>query len=780
MCPLCIREALTKILLHKTAAYFKAGCFFAQKFPFFAQKSELKSRILSYIIIITIIGYAIPRSGRRIAPAEHFNRVRPPGHSQDIIRGSFAMLNIAYPAAAAMCCTIPPALKYITEKQPCREEVSAEFKKLCSLAIFLCALDFVTGIVLLFLPSIITVIPVCLYGIFLLYRLFLYLRASAAGMPERAKKLIQLFVICVAALPLALLIRSFPWLSAAVTLCLGAVHLFVIAPERERELNEEYTLARTKQQRVIDAVISDYYSVATVTSGKEVFHHRAGRIERVDKELVNVKDYDSHVRFYAAKLVYDRDREQYTRDASLKKIKEELSKAPVYQFTYRVDDGEGGFEYYKNKYVRCDNYDTAGEFVYGVYSADSELKQRDRIRLLLLEEQENKRRLDEALDAAQAASRAKSIFLFNMSHDIRTPMNAIIGFTDIAEKYVRDPDRVTESLDKIRLSSDHLLKLINNVLDMARIESGRTTIDTAPAKLRECCDAMQAMFDDMSKKKNLDFTVKADPSADLSVKLDRLHLNQVLANVVSNAVKYTPAGGRVTMSVARGSATEGRLGYDISVADNGVGMSKEFLATIFESFTREKSATESGIEGTGLGMSITKQLTEFMGGTINIESKKNKGTTVYLHFEFEPAEDISAKEKKTTQLAFDLMGKTVLLVEDNELNREIARDILEEEGLTVEEAEDGSVAVDMLQSCGPDYYDFVLMDIQMPNMNGYEATRAIRALPDAGFKTLPIIAMTANAFAEDKENARKAGMNGHIAKPVSIPEMIKTLREAVE
>ena len=381
----------------------------------------------------------------------------------------------------------------------------------------------------------------------------------------------------------------------------------------------------------------------------------------------------------------------------------------------------------------------------------------------------------------EAASRAKSAFLFNMSHDIRTPMNAIIGFTEMAQKHMDDPEKVAECLTKVHSSSKHLLSLINDVLDMARIESGKMQIEEKLINIREASKPAMAIAYETAQARDITLTLHSGPVGDEYIYGDPLKISQIALNIMSNAIKYTNPGGKVDVSVTEVPNDDPeRLVCDLTVEDTGIGMSEEFLARVFEPFERSASSTKSGVQGTGLGMAITRELVERMGGRIWVESEPGVGTKVTVRFNFRRAE---APEKAGTENGSELpdssilRGKKILLVEDNELNREIAVDILEEEGIVVDTAEDGTVAVEKMRNAAAGQYDLILMDIQMPQMDGYEATRAIRNLPEPFAAGIPIIAMTANAFDEDKQNALAAGMNGHIAKPLDVQKLLRTLFE---
>ena len=395
--------------------------------------------------------------------------------------------------------------------------------------------------------------------------------------------------------------------------------------------------------------------------------------------------------------------------------------------------------------------------------------------------QEQQGELENALELAQSANRAKTTFLFNMSHDIRTPMNAIIGFNNMARSHIDDKEIVLNSIKKVGTSSKQLLSLINDVLDMARIESGTVKCEYEPTDILE---ASGELVDIVKESMQKTLSVETDFSG---VKhrfalADALHVNRIIMNIIGNSVKYTPDGGAIRYTVRETPTDRDDFyGYDFIIEDNGIGMSEEFLEHIYEEFSREKTSTASGVQGTGLGMAITKKLVDLLGGTITIQSKLGEGTKTTVHLEMEAA-DPDAVTDEVTESDLDeaaLKDKKVLLVEDNELNREIAVDILEEVGMIVDTAEDGIVAVEKMKNAEEGQYDLILMDIQMPRMNGYEATKAIRELPDLHASAIPIIAMTANAFEEDKQNAFASGMNEHIAKPIDVEKLKKTIAKFI-
>ena len=388
--------------------------------------------------------------------------------------------------------------------------------------------------------------------------------------------------------------------------------------------------------------------------------------------------------------------------------------------------------------------------------------------------------LEEAKRAAIEANRAKSTFLFNMSHDIRTPMNAIIGFTGLLEKHQDEPGRRNDYLNKLKEASALLLGLINNVLEMSRIEKGHLDLDIQAWGVEQMYDSFCSVFLDMMVQKGITFCHSMDVEHEFLF-CDPIKVRDVILNLLSDAYKYTPRGGKVELYIRQYPCEEeGYVMMETIVKDNGQGISAEFLPHLFEEFTREHSTTDIKVEGTGLGMPIVKNLLDLMGGTIEVESAPGKGTTFKVYLKHRIAQKSDLLNVDMPDLSdVDFKGRRILLAEDNDLNAEIAIEILKDVGLVVDRANDGLQCVEMMEAAPSGYYDLVLMDIQMPRMNGYEATRIIRQMDDRVKANVTILAMTANAFEEDKREALESGMNAHLSKPIEVDKLVKTLKRSL-
>ena len=391
-------------------------------------------------------------------------------------------------------------------------------------------------------------------------------------------------------------------------------------------------------------------------------------------------------------------------------------------------------------------------------------------------------KIEKTAEQARMANEAKTRFLFNMSHDIRTPMNAIAGFCGLLEKNLQDEAKSRDYIKKIQISSDILLTIINQVLEMARIESGKVTLNLEPTDIREMVDAIHTVFESSLVQKSLEYQCSLNLQHPY-ILCDKTKVEEIILNIVSNSVKYTNPHGKISVTINEPeSADEGSANYVIIVEDTGIGMSQDYLPHIFEEFSREHTTTENRVAGTGLGLPIVKSLVELMGGTIEVESEAGKGSHFIINLSFRTIsrDEITGKQKPDISgIAEKLEGKRILLAEDNDLNAEIAETLLEEMKAEVIRAEDGNLCVDKLKEKPEGYFDMILMDIQMPNIDGYTATKMIRSLKDSKAQ-IPIVAMTANAYEEDRQKAHEAGMNGFIAKPLDVDEMIRVLGEIMK
>ena len=614
---------------------------------------------------------------------------------------------------------------------------------------------------------------------------------------------------------------------------------------------------------------------------------------------------EESMRGYIEKFVYEEDKEMLRRVFLQDSLRKELTADKVYHINYRViQDGE--MKYYQMKAVRAGAWTDVQGIVLGFRSVDAEIKN----------EIEQKGLLEDALMQANRANKAKSMFLSNMSHDIRTPMNAIVGFTALALTHIDRKEQVEEYLGKIMTSGNHLLSLINDVLDMSRIESGKMHLEEKPCRLSEILHGLRNIVQADIHSKQLDLYIDTVDVIDEDICCDKLRLNQVLLNLLSNAIKYTGAGGTISMRlIEKAGASSGYANYEFHIKDTGIGMSEEFVSHIFEPFEREKNTTHSGVQGTGLGMAITKNIVDMMNGSIQVKSEQGIGSEFIVNFTFrlnaeakevkeipqlwnlkalvvdddfntcdsvsymleqvgmraewtlsgkeavlrtrqavsrgagysvyiidwmlpdmngievtrrirkETGEDtpiivltaydwsdieeeakeagvtafcskplflselrsclnsivnVSDEDENKGNMTVDFEAGRILLAEDNELNQEIAVEILGDAGFTTEVAPNGQIAVDMLKKSEPGYYQVVLMDVQMPVMNGYEAVREIRNFENKKLASIPILAMTANAFEEDKQEALRCGMNDHIAKPINVKVLFETLKKVLD
>lgn len=404
------------------------------------------------------------------------------------------------------------------------------------------------------------------------------------------------------------------------------------------------------------------------------------------------------------------------------------------------------------------------------YLAYQKQKEKDRIQ---------HEELEKTAEAAEAANRAKSTFLFNMSHDIRTPMNAIIGYAELAGKHLSDSDKLNEYIKNIQVCGKKMLSIIDNVLELARIENNKAVLEESITKADDSLDSCVIMFRNSIKEKHQELIVDKEIQYP-HLYMDNAHVSEIILNILSNAIKYTGEGGKICCSLKQKPyEKEDWCLLEISVADNGIGISEDFQQHIFESFSRERTSTASGIEGTGLGMGIVKKLVDLMKGTIEVESKLGEGSTFTVRIPclIAKQEEISEKRLIKQEDKKSLAGKRILLAEDNDINAEIAMELLKEEGLILERAENGVICVEKLEKAPEGYYDLILMDVQMPDMDGYDATRKIRRLDDPEKAKIPIIAMTANTFSKDRKMALSSGMDDYVSKPVDMNLLVPLLEK---
>ena len=671
-----------------------------------------------------------------------------------------------------------------------------------------------------------------------------------------------------------------------------------ISEESNRKLEDQFA--------IVDALSRDYlnvYAINTQEGTVKIIKMEGYVTSGLEKNFQKAFSYTPLVQQYIEERVYSEDQQELLEALSIDKVTEKLNSDMEYTGSYRVLV-DGAIHNFQFTYVKAEGRRSREGFTVlaGFRNIDE----------IVREEQEQKQALAEALAQAQRANHAKTAFLNNMSHDIRTPMNAIIGFTSLAATHLDSRETVRNYLDKIMTSSKHLLSLINDVLDMSRIESGKVTIKEEETSLPEIMHDLKTIVQSDIKAKQFEFYIDTLDVTNETIICDKLRLNQVLLNILSNAMKYTKAGGTVSVRIIQtDSDLDAYASYQFRIKDNGIGMSEEFLKHLFEPFEREQTATVSGIQGTGLGLAITKNIIDMMNGTVEVESELGKGTEFIVSFRFRTVNqpektehleklmnlralivdddvntcmsvskmlssigmnpdwttqgkeavvrtkfaieenkpysayvidwlmpdmngievvrrirkvigdtatiiiltaydwaDIEEEAKEAGVTAFCskpiflselhqilvapytepeadieeepeelLKGKRILLVEDNEINQEIAQEILRAAGLVIDIVGDGTEAVDTIKNVEAGTYDLILMDIQMPIMDGYEATRQIRAMEDAERSSVPIVAMTANAFDEDRQRAMEAGMNGHVAKPIDISKLMDTLKD---
>lgn len=492
----------------------------------------------------------------------------------------------------------------------------------------------------------------------------------------------------------------------------------------------------------------------------------------LEQALIGREKIEETVRKYTEHFVVEDDRELLLDALDLDRIASTMNDDGHFMLNYRVQDAEGNVQWLRVSLAAAGGDSNYPRVVLGFKNVTEHM-------LRVEAEAEEHMRIEAELNKALQATQAKHAFLFNMSHDVRTPLNAIVGFATLTRKYINDPVRVAECLDAIDSASDQLVMLVNDVLDMSQLESGsmdiRAVSCSIPEKIKHVTEALAPVAADHQVEMQV---LVDDPG--VKVRADTPKLRRILSKVIDNAIKYNRAGGKVVID-AHGIEVGDRVDYTFIISDTGIGISPEFKAHLFENFEREANTTHTREYGAGLGLPITKALVNMMDGSIEVESEKGVGTTftIKLSFEVAPPDAVEQPLATDPEMAAELErihGKRVLVVEDNELNSLITETILTDAGLLVDIVTDGADAVNTVRHQPPHYYDLVLMDIQMPIMNGYDATRAIRALEREDIAGLPIVALSANALDEDRRMSLESGMNAHLAKPINVSDLLTTLK----
>lgn len=559
---------------------------------------------------------------------------------------------------------------------------------------------------------------------------------------------------------------------AMITLIFAIFILVLLLLYRRNAKEKAEEIANNKINTLLRCVSEDYvYLINVDLETQQEVRYKLFSGDALEDWADGHYNYTYCIEKYADDFVAEYDRQRFIEATKLSVLMDVLTIQNNYYIEYDVVI-DGNTMQYQGKFTISNEKPFENHMLISIRDITESARER------IAREKE----LSEARRMAESASKAKSAFLFNMSHDIRTPMNAIIGYTNLIEMHLDDKEKLQNYIKKIKYSSDFLLSLINNVLEMSRIESGKLTVDETIWNVEQFNDMLISVFEEEFKQKNLKFTREINIIHE-DVFCDALKLKEIYLNIISNAIKYTPKGGSINLKLEElPSDKEGYGNYRCVVSDTGIGMSEEFLTHIFEEFSRESTATESKVVGSGLGMPIVKRLVELMDGTITVESRLGEGTSFTVEIPHRIADRsklnrLKDYENDSGEAIFS--QKRILLAEDNDLNAEISEEILGGFGLKVERAVDGIDCVHKLQEAAEGYYDLILMDIQMPNMNGYDATMTIRHM-DGARADIPIIAMTANAFDEDKKNALSAGMNGHISKPIEINKLLSTLKSMLK
>ncbi len=532
----------------------------------------------------------------------------------------------------------------------------------------------------------------------------------------------------------------------------------------DRELQ---SLSREYMQRkdMIDGLSVEYLSIYYVDLDKDMIQvYQSGRYtSSLLKPGQHARDYSGFMNEYVEHWVHPEDRAMIAAQVAPQSLRRELDRQRAVHINFRCQWGEQT-EYLQMRIVRLGGLEPVSRVQLCTMSVDDKVRS-------AMEQQEF---LADALHQARTAVAAKNAFLSNMSHDMRTPLNAIAGFTMLARRHADDAAQVRRYLGMIEVSGRQLLRLINNVLEIARIESGGEQLSDSPCDLREIAQRVRTSLYAKAATKNVNLSLDLSGLRRALVRGDERKLEEILYHLASNAVKYTEPGGHVTIQIAEQEATAtGFRSYRLIVEDDGIGISQGFLEHIFESFAREQNTTLSGVYGTGLGLPIVKSIVEMMDGTIEVESEPRRGSRFIVTLPLR----LQIEEGRLAAGAPAVPGQKLLIVEDNELNMEIARELLQDAGFSVDTAENGQVGLQKVRDSKPGEYALVLMDIQMPVMDGYQTARAIRGLEQPELAALPIVALSANAFEEDKRQAFDSGMNAHMPKPIEIEPLLETIEK---
>ena len=518
------------------------------------------------------------------------------------------------------------------------------------------------------------------------------------------------------------------------------------------------------QSKVAQALAADYFSIYVVEPDTDYFFEYSSTAEYEELGVEKSgEDFFNLSRKNMSRIIHPDDKDRFLNTFYKEKLMSILERDGHFTMKYRLMFGDEPVYVSMKATLLDDEY--GRHLVIGTNNIDAQIKR----------EQEYQKKMSDARTSA------KNDFLANMSHDIRTPMNAIVGYTNIANSQIDNPEVVRNALEKIGSSSHFLLSLINDILDISKIESGKMQLNIGPCDLEDVFRRIEDITALQAAKKSLKVTYDHKKVRHYKVIADELRIEQILINIISNAIKYTPDGNEVDLIAEELSEDADKNRYRFVIRDTGVGISEDYLPHIFDSFTREQSTTINRVQGTGLGLAITAKVVEMMGGTISVDSRLGEGSVFTVVLDLESREENATAEKTAPEDSetFDLSDCRVLLVEDNAVNAEIATMVLEHAGIQVEQAENGKVGLELVREREPGYYHAVLMDIQMPVMNGYEATEAIRALDGVYFQNIPIIAMSANAYDEDVQACLDAGMNAHVAKPFDPAKLLELLNEEI-